>query len=126
MKNYGQIPCFSGQNISLLLFREYPLHSVYVLSFQRCDLTIVVLIGVFFIKRLSESKYGVGLYINFCFNLILLIIWAVGVLLFKVNSSHRFYIWGFACSLPGTSNTFVDYDFICDREVLPIRTMIYR
>jgi hypothetical protein len=88
--------------------------------FLRCKLMIVVLCGVFFIKTLSESKFGVGLYINFCFNLVLLLTWAVAVLLFKVNSSTKF-IWGFACS---RSNTFVNYNSVCETEVNLIYSLV--
>ncbi len=75
---------------------------------------IVVLFGVFFVNVLSESKADVGLYVNFCANLVLLLIWGIAMLLFKVNSSSKF-VWGYTCS--HLDDTTFDYNYFCTREV---------
>jgi len=75
---------------------------------------IVVLFGVFFVKVLSESKTDVGLYVNFCANLVLLLLWGIAVLLFKVNSSSKF-VWGYACS--HLDDDTLNYKYFCIREV---------
>jgi hypothetical protein len=75
-----------------------------------------MVLGIFFIDKLNEMKGRLGLYINFCINLMLFVTWIIAIILFRVNSSSS-SIWGFSCSSSIMSNAFVDYDFICNREV---------
>src|SRR5208282_4451789 len=75
---------------------------------------IVVLFGILFVKSLSESKSDVGLYINFCANFVLLLIWSVAMALFKLSSSSKF-VWGFACS--HLNIPVLNYSYFCIRGV---------
>src|SRR5271170_5985954 len=87
------------------------------------NLTIVVLMGNFVVTKLSEAKGGIGLYVNFCVNLVLLVTWTVAIILFRLSSSTEF-TWGYLCSQPGVNNSFVAYDPICDREVSDYKSML--
>jgi hypothetical protein len=103
----------------LLLSRGYRSSQVYVSGWLEGILIIVSVMAIFFIDKLSETKGRRGLLINFGLNLILFVAWITAVAIFKANSSTQF-VWGFACSPPGTNNPLVSYDFICSREVYPL------
>lgn len=108
------------------LWPEYLVTAVSALSFAISlrtvlllmrILIIVMVLGIFFIDRLNELQGRLGLYMNFCINLILFVTWIIAIILFRVNSSSDSSIWGFSCSHSIMSNAFVDYNFICTREV---------
>ena len=105
------------------LWPEYLVIAISALSFSISlgtsliiVLTAVMVLSIFFIDKFNEMKGRLGLYVNFCINLILFVTWIIAVILFRVNSSSS-SIWGFSCSSSIMSNAFVDYDFICTREV---------
>ena len=67
---------------------------------------------------MSETKGGLGWFINPVINIVLLVIWLVAVVVFKQNSDDDF-VWGYSCSHSSDINEYVTYDFVCNREVSP-------
>ena len=79
--------------------------------------------GTFWVQSLSESNGGTARIVNPIINIILLAIWLIAAIVFKLNSYDDSVwgdsVWGYSCLHSSDINPYVDFLFICAREVSP-------